>query len=91
MQNYRLTLLLNNELSEADRKSTLDAISKKFGKITKEDSWGSRSLSYEIKHKSKAFYVNYDFEIDPKDVLALDKMLKLDEEVMRYLLIRLSK
>ncbi len=90
MNNYQLTLLVKNDLSENDRKALLDDVVKSFGKTNKEDVWGTKNLSYPIQHQSSAFYAHYEFESEPNTISSLDKKLKLNEDVIRYLLLRIE-
>jgi small subunit ribosomal protein S6 len=88
MGNYQLTILIKNDLEEKARKELLDSITKSFGKTTKEDIWGSRSLAYPINHAEKAFYAHFEFEAEPGVIPSLDKNIKLKEDIIRYLIIR---
>lgn len=86
MQNYLLTVLVKNDLDEKARSGLLDAIKKQFDAVTKEDLWGSRSLSYPIQHQDKAFFAHFEFAAEQNKILALDKSIKLNEDIIRYLL-----
>ena len=92
MNSYNLTLVLKSDMDEKERKTLLDSCVKNLvgedGKVTKEDLWGVRDLSYPIKKQSKGFYAHYQISADPKGAKGLDKTLKLEEDVLRYLLIR---
>ena len=88
MNKYALTLILKIDLEEKARKELLDSVTKKFGKLEKEESWGVKDLAYPIKHQKKGFYVHYFFEAEPSSILAIDKDLKLNENIIRYLLVR---
>lgn len=88
MQKYTLTVLVNEKVSEADRTGIFEAIKKDFGALIKEDFWGVRSLSYDIKHMNKAFYAYFEFENEPVSVITLDKHLRLNEDIIRYLIVR---
>ncbi|MBI2019061.1 30S ribosomal protein S6 [Candidatus Daviesbacteria bacterium] len=92
MNSYYLTLVLKPDVEEKERKALLDSIGKKItgseGKITKEDMWGVRPLSYTIKKQTSGFYAHFEIEADPKDAKGIDKTLKTEEDVLRYLLIR---
>lgn len=91
MSNYSLTILIKNDLDEKKRKEILDGIKAKVeseGKILKEDLWGSKNLAYPIQHRDKAYFVLYEFESEPSKILSLDKMVKLNEDIIRYLLLR---
>ena len=88
MNNYLLTILIKQDLDEKDRQAILDSVKKNLGKLNKEDIWGSRELAYPIKHMEKAFYAHFEFESDPATIPPLDKMLKLNEDIIRYLIVR---
>lgn len=88
MNQYLLTLLIKNDLEEKARKELLDGVTKNFGKLSKEDLWGTRSLSYPIKHQDRAFYAHFEFEAEPSSIASLDKSYKLNEDIIRYLLLR---
>lgn len=92
MNSYNLTLVLKPEMTEAERKTLLDAVTKKLtgedGKIDKEDMWGSKDLAYPIKKQTKGFFVHYAITTDPKNGKTIDKTLKLEEDILRYLLVR---
>ncbi len=88
MNQYALTLVLKNDLDEKARKELLESVTKRMGKVEKEDLWGSRDLSYKIQHQTKGYYAHYLFSSDPQAVSPLDKALKVDENILRYLLVR---
>jgi small subunit ribosomal protein S6 len=92
MNSYYLTLVLKPDLEEKERKALLDSISKKVsgteGKIVKEDLWGVRSLTYPIRRNTSGYFAHFEISADPKDIKGLDKTLKVEEDILRYLLIR---
>jgi len=92
VNNYLLTLVLKADQEEKDRKEFLDGVKKKMtgesGKISKEDLWGARELVYPIKRQSKGFYVHFEFETNPDIARTLDKILKVEEDILRFLLVR---
>lgn len=89
--NYQLTILVSNKLDEKARQGVLDVVSKDLGEKTKAELWGVRGLSYEIKHNDKAFYAHYNFETEPATIPVIDRKLKLNEEIIRYLLIKIEE
>jgi small subunit ribosomal protein S6 len=92
MNNYYLTLVLKTDIEEKERKALLDSVSKKIvgsdGKIKKEDLWGGRDLAYPLKKQTKGYFAHYEIEANPANAKALDKQLNLEEDILRYLLIR---
>lgn len=92
MNNYFLTLVLKSDLEEKERKTFLDSLVKKLmgeaGKLEKEDLWGERDLSYPIKRQTKGYFAHFQISADPKLAKGIDKQLKVEENVIRYLFIR---
>lgn len=88
MNQYILTMILRPDLEDKARESLLKSTVSKFGKVVKEDLWGNRDLVYPIKKNRKGYFAHFEFESDPSTIYDLDKSLKLDEDVIRYLLIR---
>lgn len=88
MNTYQLALVVKNDLSDKARTELLSGFTAKFGKMVKEDLWGSRNLAYEIKHNDKGFYAYYEFEAEPKEIPVLDRNIRLNEDVLRYLLLK---
>ena len=92
MNNYLLTLVLKPEMEDAERKALLDSMIKNItgaeGKVKKEDLWGVRDLSYKIKKETKGFFAHFEIEADPASAKTLDKTLRVEEDILRYLLVR---
>ena len=89
MNSYLLTLVLKADQDAGERKVLLDDVKKKIdGKINKEDMWGVRDLAYPIKKQNKGFYVHFEFETDPAVAKGLDKVLKVEEDILRFILVR---
>ncbi|MBI2086073.1 30S ribosomal protein S6 [Candidatus Daviesbacteria bacterium] len=88
MNNYNLTLVLKPNLEEKARQALLESLKKKFAKVEKEDLWGQRSLAYPIKKQTSGFYAHFVIEAEPKIAKELDKTLRSEEDVLRYLFVR---
>lgn len=91
MNSYYLTLVLKPDLEEKTRTELLDDVEKKLkienGKL-KIDLWGARDLAYPIKRQTRGFYVHYEFDTDPRVAKGLDKSLRVEEDIIRFLLVR---
>ncbi|OGE64819.1 30S ribosomal protein S6 [Candidatus Daviesbacteria bacterium RIFCSPLOWO2_02_FULL_36_7] len=88
MNNYNLTLVLKPGLEEKARLELLESLKKKFAKVEKEDLWGQRSLAYPIKKQTLGYYVHFVIEAEPKIAKELDKTLRSEEDILRYLFVR---
>lgn len=83
-----LTLVIKKDLDEGSLKELLEDVTKNFSKLEKEDLWGVKNLSYPIKRQTSAYYAHYEFEVESKNISSLDKKLKLNEDIIRYLLLK---
>jgi small subunit ribosomal protein S6 len=52
------------------------------------ETWGRRNLAYPIKKYGTGHYVLQRFEMNPGGTAELDRLLRFNENVMRYLLTR---
>lgn len=92
MRDYELTLVLDPDLTSENQKKLVDKTKKLIenikGEVTKIKEWGRRQLAYPIKKKKMGFYFLLEIKLPEKSPLELDKKLKLEEEIIRYLLVR---
>ena len=90
MRSYEIMLAINPQLEDKELDSLLDKIKKLItdakGEITKTNKWGKRKLAYEIKDFTEMIYVVLNFDVDEKIVAEFERVLKLEEKVIRYLL-----
>lgn len=57
------------------------------GEITAVEQWGKRQLAYPIRGQANGYYVVAQFSADPVLIADLERALKLDEELLRYLIV----
>jgi len=65
-------------------------ITENGGVVREVDEWGLRNFAYEIDHYDRGYYVLMTFVIDADKLPALDERFKLDEDVLRYQVVRLE-
>src|ERR1700722_17516554 len=53
------------------------------------DRWGKRTFAYEVNHKREGYYLVMEFVSEPETVSALDRLLRLADEVVRHKIVRL--
>ncbi len=95
MQKYELTVVLPGKTSAAKKKAfveklekTVDAMEGKLGKL---EDWGEKPLAYEIKKNEVGNYLHFPLELISTKAGQIDAKLKVDDEVLRYLLVRVEK
>jgi small subunit ribosomal protein S6 len=67
-----------------------DIITKLKGFVLKINEWGKKKLAYEIKQFDKGHYVLFDFCGNPDTVDTLERSLKLDERVLKYITVKID-
>jgi small subunit ribosomal protein S6 len=95
---YELMAILLPELAEDDLTAAIDQVSTHVGNINgevreilKDSPWGRRRLAYSIRFNGQdyrdGYYVIWHFSADPGSLSDLERELKLDTRVIRYLLV----
>ena len=87
MAKYELTFLFDK--NKKDMPSILEKYIKDTGakKITQDD-WGVKPLAYQIKKRDQAQYLHFTAEIDPGKISSLEQAIRLDENLLRHLIVR---
>lgn len=61
---------------------------KQSANLEKTDVWGKRQLAYTIKKKKTGYYCLFLYEGEGDTVIALDKYIKLNDRILRYLTVQ---
>jgi small subunit ribosomal protein S6 len=61
------------------------------GKVEKHEYWGLRGLAYRIKKNRKGHYVLLNIDAPAKAIAELERQLKINEDVLRYLTVRVEQ
>ena len=95
MRDYELVLVISPEVVDENVAATVDKVSQfiteRGGSITEVNQWGRRKLAYPIKHFMEGSYVLAQFKLEPKLAAELEANLRISEEIMRHLLVRLGE
>ena len=81
--------LSSNELSN-ELKNHTDMVSELNGNVVYQESWGMRNLAYPIKNNKKAFYEFMNIEMPQENIDLMNTKLNLNENVIRYLSIKVK-
>ena len=92
---YESAVLINAALEEDQIQSIIsrikELISSNDGEITDVEDWGRKRLAYMIKKSKIGYYIIFQFNAFPQIISTLEKFYKLDENILRYLSIKLTK
>ena len=89
---YELIVLLNPSLTSEALESEIEKIKLLLNnEIEFEDRWGLQPIAYPIKKQRKGFYIIFYFAISGDKTKEIEETLRIEKEVLRYLLLRLPK
>ena len=93
MNKYEAMFVVNPDLSEEERKTLFsqlnDAISKNKGTVSHSGVWSEkRKLYFPIKKHQEGVYYLINFTLDPLAITELRRIYKLNENILRVLIIR---
>ncbi|MCS6818303.1 MAG: 30S ribosomal protein S6 [Chitinophagales bacterium] len=95
LNQYETTFILTPVLSEDDTKkviqSYIELLKSNGAEIVAEEHWGLRNLRYPIKKKTTGIYHCIEFKAPPTVINTLEIAFRRDENVLRYLTVRLDK
>lgn len=83
--------IVRPQLTPEEAESVLQEISNVIqtkGEITKVDKWGKRPFAYEIEHLNEGYYFVVNFKVPADFVSEVDRKLRLNDNVLRHLIIR---
>ncbi|GHV39306.1 30S ribosomal protein S6 [Clostridia bacterium] len=94
MYKYELTLVLVPDLNEEDAKAEFTRVTDRLtsfgGVVEKVDEWGKRRLAYEINKINDGIYYIVYFDGEPHTPNDLEQWLRINEKVVRYLIVRVD-
>ena len=89
---YELMFIADSELDERGLKKLteqyLELVTKEGGSVDGTDYWGRRKLAYEIDGKNEGNYVVVNYTAEPALSDELDRVLNLNESVVRTRILR---
>ncbi len=91
MRDYELVIIVTPEFEEA---ATADIVEKVKGWITESggsidtfEEWGRQKLAYLIRNFKEGQYFRFEIKLDPSAVAALERNFRLQESILRFLII----
>ena len=93
MKNYEVVYIFDTAVAEDKVQEKLTRYHELLtgpgqGEITATDVWGRRQLAFPINKKSAGTYVIVQFRSGEEALPEFERLLKLDEELLRYLIVQ---
>ena len=93
MRDYEIVYIFDSSLDSSvidqklERFNGLVADKKEGGEIVAVEQWGKRHLAYPIQKQDNGYYVVVQFRTDPERLTEFERAIKLDEQVLRHLVV----
>lgn len=92
MRAYETLYVIKPDLDEEATTGVVDKyanlIAANGGEVVNINKWGKRKLAYEIEDYREGNYVLVDFKGQPAAAQELERVFKISDEILRYLIIR---
>ena len=94
LNSYELMLILRPDTVDEARAAILDRIKEIVaadqGVMGKIDEWGKRRFAYEIAHMTEGYYYVMYFNVEPKTLDEITRVLGITDAVVRNMPVRLE-
>ena len=95
MNKYEMMFIVKTTLDEeaANKvsKTYEEIITSMKGKLTDSKNLGNKKLAYPIKKEATGYYYVFNFEATPEIIAEVDRKARIDESVLRHMIIRLDE
>ncbi|MCB0729404.1 MAG: 30S ribosomal protein S6 [Ignavibacteriae bacterium] len=92
---YESVVIINAALEDPQVEQTVASIHENIkangGEITDSEDWGRKRLAYAIQNAKSGYYYITRFNGSPSMITEFERILRLDENVIRYMTIALDK
>jgi small subunit ribosomal protein S6 len=92
---YENVFIARQDISTAQVEALTDTfanlVAEQGGKVEKREYWGLRNLAYRIKKNRKGHYVLFNLDAPPAAVNELERNMRINEDVLRYLTVRVEE
>ena len=94
MRKYEVMVIIDPEVDDRQVSPLVDkhlkTVTKGGGTVDNIDVWGKRRLAYDINKKSEGIYVVVNLTAEPDVVQEFDRLMTIDEQIMRTKVLRLD-
>ena len=91
MRDYELVIIVTPEIDEAATAEVVDKvkswITEAGGSIESFEEWGRKKLAYLIRNIKEGQYFLFNLKLEPTAVVTLERNFRLQESILRFLII----
>jgi small subunit ribosomal protein S6 len=91
MRDYELVIIVTPEIDETATAEVVDKVKSWItdagGSIESLEEWGRQKLAYLIRNQKEGQYYLFNLKLDPTAVINLERNFRLQESILRFLII----
>ena len=91
---YETVFIARQDISSAQAETLAETYSQMIadngGSITKTEHWGLKTLAFRMNKNRKGHYVLFNIDAPPAAVLEMERNMRINEDVLRYMSIRVE-
>ncbi|MDR0314069.1 MAG: 30S ribosomal protein S6 [Treponema sp.] len=93
MRQYELTVIfpMEEDQHKLGREQLLADLGSNGVEIVKTDEIGDRDLAYEVKKRRRAKYVLFTIKAEPEKIVVLDRIFKLNVNLLKFLFVKMEE
>ena len=93
MRQYELMVIfpLEEDQHKAGREVLLTDLGNNGVEIVKTDETGDKDLAYEVKKRRRGKFVLFTIKADPEKITVLDRIFKLNPNLLKYLFVKMEE
>ena len=91
MNKYESVIIINPNLEEEAIKSLIEKLSNLIntdGKVSSVEEAGKKKLAHEIKKNKEGYYVIFKFEAKPESITELERVYRITDEVIKFIVVK---
>lgn len=92
---YEIVFIARQDITAAQVENMtqqyVNLIREEKGEVNKTEFCGIRNLAYPIKKNKKGHYVLMNIKTTPKTVQEIERLMKLNEDILRYLTVKVEE
>ncbi len=94
LREYEFAMITRGDLSDTDHAGVLEKYEKLLlgekGEMIDKDEWGSKKVQFNMNGQYRGRYTFLTMTSTPADIAEAERLMKIDDSVLRYMNIKLS-
>ena len=91
MNKYETVILISNKITDEQRENIVDKIKNLIssnGNVIETNDMGEKKLAYEVRKHTQAFYYIINFESNPEFIAELERIYRINDEILKFIVVR---